>query len=132
MAFRVDQALTHLRRACEQGRLAHAYLVTGSSEGDRMAFASGLVSSVSAGPERSLEEWEGEFVQVIRPESKSRRIRVEAMREVERRLHLSAPKKVRKIAVICDADRLMEQACGGTPDSVSGSDGQMGIRLYAP
>ncbi|MEO0406589.1 MAG: amino acid adenylation domain-containing protein [Cyanobacteria bacterium P01_A01_bin.135] len=23
-------------------------------------------------------------------------------------------------------------ACGGTPDSVSGSDGQMGIRLYAP
>jgi len=58
----------------------------------------------------TLDEVEGEFVRVVRPRSKSRQIRVDEMREIEKMMNQSAPGGKWKIGVIVDADRMNESA----------------------
>lgn len=50
------------------------------------------------------------YVHFLRPESKSRRIEIKAIRSLEHLLHLACPKGITKVGVIVDADRLMPQA----------------------
>lgn len=57
-----------------------------------------------------LDEQEGGWVRIIRPRSKSRRISVHEIRDLEHTLHLAAPKGETKVGVIVDADRMNEQA----------------------
>lgn len=57
-----------------------------------------------------LDEQEGGWVRIIRPRSKSRRISVAEIRDLEHTLHLAAPKGMTKVGVIVDADRMNEQA----------------------
>ena len=65
---------------------------------------------VSGHDSSSIEQAAGEYVQIVRPESKSRRIRVDAMRLMERRLYLAVPKGVIKIGLMLDVDRMMPEA----------------------
>jgi len=55
-----------------------------------------------------LEDLIGEYVHLIRPQSKSRQIRAEQMRELERNLNLSAAPDKTKIGIIQDAERVNE------------------------
>lgn len=110
MAFHAEQATALLRDSLANGRLAHAYLITGEPGSGKRQVVLDLVNAVSQRTFDSLDEAEGDHVQVVVPESKSRRIRVDAMREVERRLNLAAPRGVTKVAVVLDAERFMPEA----------------------
>lgn len=107
MAFSADEALTLLRKAQANDRLAHAYLVTGpEGSGARevgIALA-GILVGETAAPLKHPD------VHVAEPESKSRRITIEQVRELERELQMRSLRGGRKVAIIFDADRLMEQA----------------------
>lgn len=109
MAFLPEQALERLRMAAEEQRLAHAYLLGAPEE--EMAFS--VVRTFAADLLGAVEERlaaHPNFL-VISPESKSRRIVIDQIRQLEDALHKTAflaghP----KIAVVREADRLMDAA----------------------
>lgn len=119
MAFTVDQAFTLMEGAHERSRLAHAFLISGSRGSGKEALASKVISMLESGgggidlfgdavvPEaRPLDEMAGEWVRILRPRSKSRRITVEEIRELEKTLHVVSGASTWKVGVIVDADRM--------------------------
>ena len=126
MAVLREKAFELIEGAHARGRLAHAFLVSGPAGSGKQDLASRVVDLLNppagaadsnlfgepeAAPEpRPLDELEGEFVHILQPRSKSRVINVEQMRELEKRLYLSAPAGVWKVGVIVDADRMNEAA----------------------
>ena len=126
MALDVETAFELMKSAHERGRLAHAFLVSGPAGSGKQELAARVIDLLSAEPNedttnlfgepeetpavKDLDESEGEFVQLVRPRSKSRAISVDEMRELERRMHLAAPDDTWKIGVIVDADRMNESA----------------------
>lgn len=124
MAFTGEKAFNLISAAHKRGRLAHAFLVTGRQGSGKEALAAEiahLLNGKTAGgedlwgePEEVetplLSEQEGEFIRVVRPRSKSRKISVDDIRALEKMMHQSAPEGVWKIGVIVDADRMGEGA----------------------
>ena len=135
MSFTVERAFDLLTSAHANERLAHAYLITGEEGSGKRELAVRLiqlvnaagvagsgdddgtmgfdldiepsaVAPVSAEELPALDSLRGPNISVIEPESKSRRITVDAMRVAERALHLAAPSGVTKFAVVIDADRM--------------------------
>jgi len=109
MAFSVPAAFDLLHRAWQGGRLAHAYLVTGPEGSGKRALASRLAWLVNGRPDPEPEEGAGlalPDVHTIGPESKSRLIRVEQTRELERTLQMRSSTGSRKVGLIADADRM--------------------------
>lgn len=107
MPFSADDALALLRRAHGQDRLAHAYLLTGPAGSGKRRVAAELCALLHGA---SADPLAGSDVHLVEPESKSRRIVTEQMRELERELQMRSFLGGKKIAVICDADRLQVQA----------------------
>lgn len=111
MAFSVDSATRYLEKAHRQGRLAHGYLITGGegcSEEEELAAA--MIRLVNGASGDSLESLRSGIVHLVQPESKSRRIKVKQIRDLESRLYLAAPAGKKKVAVIREADRLGAEA----------------------
>jgi DNA polymerase-3 subunit delta' len=107
MAFAPPIALDYLRRAHAGGRLGHAYLLIG--EGDAFDLARQIAALVVRGAAANVLSHPD--VHVIEPESKSRRIVVEQVRDLENGLRLRASAAGgRKVGIIRDADRLQVQA----------------------
>ncbi len=107
MAFSAEQALTLLRKAQANDRLAHAYLITGPVGSGTREVAAGLTGILvgdAAAPLRHPD------VHIAEPESKSRRITTEQTRELERSLQMRSLRGGRKVVIIFDADRLVENA----------------------
>jgi len=107
MAFLPDTAFEFLRRAHQGGRLAHAYLITGvagSGKRDLALRLAGYVNGLGEGcdPRQALKLPD---VHLVEPESKSRIIKVEQMRELERALQMRSMGGL-KVGIIQDADRL--------------------------
>ena len=109
MAFTSETACSYLERAAKDGRLAHAYLITGASQAEQEALATKLLTIATGEDYDDLIDAEGKAVTVVRPESKSRVIKVEQMRAMEKTLHMSG-KGSRKMAVVVGAERLREGA----------------------
>lgn len=107
MAFTADEALSLLQKAQANDRLAHAYLVTGPESGGTRDVGTGLAGILVGEPRAPLQHPD---VHIAEPESKSRRVTVEQVRELERELQMRSLRGGRKVAIIFDADRLMEQA----------------------
>ena len=118
MAFAPSLAFDYLRRADQSGRLGHAYLVTGGQNATfRLATRlAALVARTGGGgsdgegvdPAAVLANPD---VHVVEPESKSRRIVIEQMRELEGALRLRASVAgARKVGIVREADRLQPQA----------------------
>lgn len=107
MAFTADEALVLLRRAHSQDRLAHAYLITGPIGSGKRQLASHLAALILGG---GGDPWQNSDVHTAEPESKSRRILIEQIRELERELQMRSFFGGRKIGVIFDADRLQPNA----------------------
>ena len=106
MAFARTTALEFLRRAHEQNRLAHAYLITGAPGSGKEVLAAELTSLVNGTPTKDVFSAKAREVFIARPESKSRRISIAQIRELEHALQMRAANSRRKVAIISDADRL--------------------------
>jgi DNA polymerase III subunit delta' len=110
MAFSCETAFKYLRRAQEQNRLAHAYLITGPPGSGKQLLAAELASLVNGTPARDVFSAKAREIFIARPESKSRRILIHQVRDLEHALQMRAPNGRRKVAIIPDADRLVPQA----------------------
>lgn len=107
MAFSAEQALTLLRKAQAHDRLAHAYLITGPAGSGTREVAAGLTGILVGGSADPLKHPD---VHIAEPESKSRRITTDQTRDLERALQMRSLRGGRKVVVIFDADRLVENA----------------------
>jgi len=108
MALSREESLNLLKKALDEGRLGHAYLISGVPGSGVNLLANelaGLFLGDGAIHVESLPDFH-----VIEPGSKSRRLLTEQIRDLEAALHRTPEKGKRKVAVIRDADRLMPQA----------------------
>jgi DNA polymerase-3 subunit delta' len=110
MAFARTTALEFLRRAHEQNRLAHAYLITGAAGSGKEVLAAELTSLVNGTPAEDVFSAKAREVFIARPESKSRRIVTAQIRALEHALQMQATNGRRKVVIIFDADRLQPEA----------------------
>jgi len=123
MAFTVERAFSLIESAHRRERLAHAFLVSGARGSGKEALAARVIAMLRAGaaePDllgevaseeaRPLDEMAGEGVRVLRPHSKSRRITVDHIRELERSVHVVAGPRAWKVGVIVDAERMVPAA----------------------
>jgi DNA polymerase III subunit delta' len=110
MSFSRTAALGYLRRAHEQHRLAHAYLISGSPGSGKQLLAAELASLVNGTSVNDVFSAKAREIFVAQPESKSRRIVIEQIRDLEHALQMRASGGRRKVAIISDADRLQPQA----------------------
>ncbi|MDB6067577.1 MAG: DNA-directed polymerase [Pedosphaera sp.] len=133
MAFadfpRQKQVVQLLQRSLERGRLAHAYLFTGHNLSELGALATSLAKTLNCqnpvrrtpdGPAidscdvcascRKTDAGSHPDVHWVRPESKSRVITIDQMRDLMQEVHLKPNEAEYKVAVIEAADRLNVQA----------------------
>ena len=108
MAFAREEAYRLLEKALVEGRLGHAYLISGVQGSGVDGFAKELAALfLESG---SLQVESHPDFHAIAPGSKSRRLLIEQIRELEEAIHRTPEKGPRKVAVVRDADRLMPQA----------------------
>jgi DNA polymerase-3 subunit delta' len=105
--FTAPEALDLLHAARAHGRLAHGYLITGPIGCGKRQLAGELCAMLIG---EHADVWRHQDVHVLEPESKSRRIRIEQIRELERELQMRSLLGGQKVGVIFDADRLVEAA----------------------
>ncbi|MDF1656324.1 MAG: hypothetical protein P1U58_01860 [Verrucomicrobiales bacterium] len=113
MSFSFEKAIELIGLAKDNGRLAHAYLITGPVGSGKEKLAVEMIRMVNAGIDSQatkLEDLESSTIAVIGPKSKSRVVKVDEIRALEHIVHMSAPDGATKFAVIKDADRMNEQA----------------------
>lgn len=107
MPFTTDEAFQLLQRAQAQDRIAHAYLLTGPIGSGKRALASRACELLLG---EQVADFQHPDIHLIEPESKSRRILIEQMRELERNLQMRSLLGGRKVGVIVDAERLQPNA----------------------
>jgi len=101
MPFRAEELRQRFAASIEQGRMGHSYLLTGDRSESLENLALGLAGQVlDAAPQEHPD------FHSVRPESKSRHITVEQIRELERELYLRPFMAPLKVAVIFDAERM--------------------------
>ena len=110
MAFSRTAALEYLQRAHQQNRLAHAYLISGPPGSGKQLLAAELASLVNGTNANDVFSLKAREIFVARPESRSRRIVISQIRELEHTLQMCASNSRRKVAIISQADRLQPQA----------------------
>ncbi len=111
MAFAPEVALTLLKAAHQNGRLAHALLVSGPEMEDLHRLTVELAGVVNGwtGAE-SLDDLRKHGALVLEPDMKSRQIGVDPVREVIRAVQYSTAEGGMKWVVLSEADRLTVQA----------------------
>jgi len=103
-----ESAFELLRASLREGRLAHAHLVTGVSGSGKAWLAERLASELlGCTPDKLLAHPD---VHILHPESKSRRITIDQIRNIENALHRKPLVGTNSVAIIHDADRLVEAA----------------------
>jgi DNA polymerase III subunit delta' len=111
MAFSPEIALESLQRAHASKRLAHAYLIAGGDDTARRRLTAQLTSLALGLPDQDGQMPIDPDVRVIEPESKSRKIDIEAVRELIDGMSLRSSRAGgRKVGILLDADRLQPQA----------------------
>jgi DNA polymerase-3 subunit delta' len=101
MPFRAEELRQRFAASIEQGRMGHSYLLTGDHSESLGLLALGLAGQVLDGNPQEHPDFHA-----VRPESKSRHITVEQIRELERELYLRPYLAPLKVAVIFDAERM--------------------------
>src|SRR6266480_5550124 len=90
MGFSRTAALGYLRRAHEQNRLAHAYLISGSQGSGKQLLAAELASLVNGTKATDVFSSKAREIFVAQPQSKSRRIVIGQIRNIEHALQMRA------------------------------------------
>lgn len=108
MAYSADEAFRLLERALAEGRLGHAYLISGEQGSDPVTFANRLAGLFLG--EGEIRVGQDPDCHAVAPGSKSRRILTEQIRALEESIHRTPERGARKVALIHDADRMMPQA----------------------
>jgi len=108
MSFTTDAAAQLLASAHAHDRLAHAYLITGPAGSGKLALAHQLASLLLG--TRHGDPLTHPDLHRVEPESKSRRIVIEQIRELEHALHMRSLLGGKKVGLLIDADRLQPQA----------------------
>ncbi len=108
MAFLKEQAFEYLTRARRVNRLAHAYLIHGARGSGKLELAEAICDLVSG--TSLVQGLKRQDISTVEPESKSRRISVEQMRQLEGQLQMRAAEAGMKVGVIVDADRMLPAA----------------------
>ncbi len=106
MSFSAADAFQLFSRCHARDRLAHAYLITGPEGSGKRSLVT-QVAGLILGSDDPLKHPDAH---ILEPESKSRRIRTDAVREVERELQMRSLRGGKKVGIFFDADRLQEQA----------------------
>jgi DNA polymerase-3 subunit delta' len=101
MPFRAEELRERFVASIENGRMGHSYLLTGDHSEALQNLALGLAGQVLGGAPETHPDFHA-----VRPESKSRHITVEQVRELERELYLRPFMAPVKVAVIFDAERM--------------------------
>jgi len=101
MPFRAEELRQRFAASIEQGRMGHSYLLTGDHSESLGLLAMGLAGQVLDGAPQEHPDFHA-----VRPESKSRHITVDQIRELERELYLRPYLAPVKVAVIFDAERM--------------------------
>jgi DNA polymerase-3 subunit delta' len=110
VAFTPEVALDYLRAAQERNRLAHAYLITGATGSGKRTLAAGVAQLVNGAPPAEVFSGSAPDIYLAGPESKSRRIVIEQIRNLEHALQMRAANGRRKVVIISEADRMVMQA----------------------
>ena len=100
MPFRSEELRKRFAAGIERGRMGHTYLLTGDHAEALENLALGLAGQVLGSAPLEHPDFHA-----VRPESKSRHITVEQVRELERELYLRPFSAPLKVAVIFDAER---------------------------
>ena len=108
MAFTAHEAFTLLSKANANGRLAHAYLITGPDGSGTRELAMRLAAELLACKESEVAAHPDSHI--VSPESRSRAITVDQLRDVEGQLYKRPVKGGNKVAIIMDADRMNQNA----------------------
>ena len=108
MPLAASEALELLVNAHTQNRFAHAYLVTGPRGSGKQALAVNLCSRILHCASDKVHSHPD--VQWLAPESKSRQLSVDQIRDLEQKLRMRSLSGGKKFAIIQDADRLGTQA----------------------
>jgi DNA polymerase III subunit delta' len=106
VALSAESALNLLQAADQRERLSHAILLTGPETAEKDRFVEQLFMLLNRVDSARLHP---DFHR-IEPESKSRRILVEQIRELEAALRLRSRSARVKFGLISEADRMMQQA----------------------
>ena len=109
MSFSADAAFDLLKRAYAQDRLAHAYLLAGPRGSGKRRLAANLACLVTES-DAGLDHPD---VHTAEPESRSRRLRIEQTRGLEKELQMRSLMGKRKVAIIFEADRMSAEAANG-------------------
>jgi DNA polymerase-3 subunit delta' len=108
MPFSKEAALERLNEARRAGRLAHAYLLTGPVGSGKSWLAERIAALLlECEPERVIAHPD---LRVVQPESKSRRIVIDQIRELEHTIQRKPLLASSKVAIIHDAERMQPQA----------------------
>ncbi len=122
-----EQGIALLQRSLERGRLAHAYLFTGDQLDELEALARTLAKTLNCQRPtkkgraaidccdhclacQKIEHGNHADVHWVRPESRSRVIIVEQMRELMQGINLKPTEAEYKVCIIVAADRMNEKA----------------------
>lgn len=108
MPLAAPDALRLLVNAYGQNRLAHAYLVTGPRGSGKQELAVSLCAQILNCASDKVHSHPD--VQWLAPESKSRQLSVEQIRDLEQKLRMRSLSGGKKFAILQDADRLGTQA----------------------
>jgi DNA polymerase-3 subunit delta' len=101
MPFRAEELRKRFAASIEHGRMGHSYLLTGDRSEALENLALGLAGQVLDSAPQEHPDFHS-----VRPESKSRHITVEQIRDLERELYLRPFSAPLKVAVIFDAERM--------------------------
>src|SRR5580658_565205 len=101
MPFRSEELRRRFAAGIERGRMGHSYLLTGDHAESLENLALGLAGQVLGSAPTEHPDFHA-----VRPESKSRHVTVEQIRELERELYLRPFTAPLKVAVIFDAERM--------------------------
>jgi len=110
MPFTRKAAIGFLRRAHENNRLGHAYLISGPVGSGKREVAAELANAVNGTNVNEVFSSKAREIFVAEPESKSRRILITQIRELEHGLQMRGREGRQKVGIIADADRLQPQA----------------------
>lgn len=108
MAFTAEEASTLLRKANANGRLAHAYLITGPEGSGTREVALEVAAIILKCSVAEIARHPDAYS--VSPESRSRAITVEQLREMEGQLYKRSVKGGNKAGMIFDADRMNASA----------------------